>query len=391
MSLLSILSNAVFMLLAAQDPIAGGQGSPVPHPSDSNSQVDVEQCLRHFEGLFHGKSVLFHPDFADDAFAGQEFSFAMDEDGGFVATRWNFPASQLETWSCRTADGLFLFASRHQSGHLTVNGLPESGAHGLAGVHFVGCLAGLSCEDSCLYSQILTQADSSLDIVPESSSAGIQFRATVQNPRLGTYTFWIAGDGDPRIVRIETFKKAGHLLFETPNSSPVPLGAPVRAGRFQSPAEQARADTEAAKQPRETWRKRILFPVLYHDGPDGTWPSEIGVRVTSGASDGGEHEYTVRLVVDRATRFRPRDPHRAEFLGLEIPEGSPVGVYGREGIPFELRGGVIAQVIDAESVARANGVRFRKPQSRWRYYAGLLAGGAVFAALLIFRRIRRTR
>jgi hypothetical protein len=83
--------------------------------------------------------------------------------------------------------------------------------------------------------------------------------------------------------------------------------------------------------------------------------------------------------------FEIDDPNRAIFESIEVPNGIPVDVFGQEGMAWKYEDGTLVRVVDSGTVGNLDGVRFRKPQSKWLYYLGLTAIAIVLLLTLCRR------
>jgi hypothetical protein len=107
-----------------------------------------------------------------------------------------------------------------------------------------------------------------------------------------------------------------------------------------------------------------------------------------------EREYVnwqLKLRVTMIEDFHPENPDQVVFEWLPVKQGEKVWVMEKPGLGYALRDGVVERVIDHESVATVDGVRYRKSGggNTIYYVSGLVLLFVLIGVVVYIRRNSR--
>lgn len=363
--------------------------SAVLEPVVVYAQISAEDAIAtvvKFEELFWGKSIEFDPKFDEAPEHNQRIRLSISEDGQYSNVFWDFEVAKIKSESCSLSNGQLIKAFTSVGGDKTsLQGVLETKYSAVTTVVFAPYLVGISLDDGLRYSDIILDPQSTVTVERSELEGEECTKLVAQNKTFGEYCFWISQiENERRVLKIAVKKTTGNSLFLSPFHEMSTIGSVPQVGVGKDEQEQKKLQAEAEKAPREVLTEKILFPIVYQKG----LPQRMGVLFRSEFQNKAMIEGSCSLEVNSIRPFRYTSTDRAKFQNLSVDNGVSVSVVGQDGIAYAFNNGKIERVIDTASIGRVNGVRFRKPDSNWNYYAVFLLGLSVFVFIFLYYRQR---
>lgn len=372
------------------------------HPSIlwAQTPLSVEQCLdaiARYEMAFYGKAVTIRP-INQVAFENEEAQISISDDGSFFRVFHTFAMGERlqRVEACvvenQLIEAIEIKASAQSKPYISMSGMLEFDFH-CASVRKLGSyLCGVSPRDGKRFSELLNYEQTTLtcELVDLDGHDGPLQKLVAQHPQFGEYSFWFTLGNRPLLKQIRILKQTGNFILHSVHQGPTTVGAPQYVEPRPDKKLQAQLEAEAARAPRESEWEIVVGPIEYEVFNDGTArPKSLDIKSTLGyRGRSGMTLLTGEQVIEVHT-FRCADPDVAQFEKVKVHDGMPVQVAGQIGAAYEFRGGKIVRMVDVDSVARMDGIRYRKPATRSWPIVILVLIGAVALTILLRNRLRR--